>query len=459
MKLKINKVIYGIGLLIVSLCYCTKYLDKKPLKSQVVPSSLTDLQAILDNNARNSGGETPGLIEALADNYYVTTGTWQSMMSGWPDLQQEALDYIWDGSPTTTTPIMNWQSPYTNPIYYSNVVLDVLPKIAVTDSASAILWNTVKGSALFYRAFTFERLAQIYCRPYSSSAAKDLGIVLKLSAGVTEAVSRSTVQQTYDLITNDLKIAADILPATSIVPMRPTKAAAYGALARTYLEMRDYVNAGKYADLCLQQYSSLIDYNTQNGSFQLFNIETIYYSYPSIGNLVNPTAIVDSTLYNSYDSNDLRKTLFFNPNGDGTYKFYGSYLGIVPFFPFDGITTDEMYLIRAECYARAGNMNAAMTDLNALMIKRWKNNGSWVPFTAADANDAKNKILTERRKELLYRCLRWPDIRRLNLEGANITLTRVINNVTYSLPPNDLRSVMLIPQAEINLSGIAQNPR
>lgn len=196
-----------------------------------------------------------------------------------------------------------------------------------------------------------------------------------------------------------------------------------------------------------------------NGSFQLFNIETIYYSYPSIGNLVNPTAIVDSTLYNSYDNNDLRKTLFFNPNGDGTYKFYGSYLGIVPFFPFDGITTDEMYLIRAECYARAGNMNAAMTDLNALMIKRWKNNGSWVPFTATDANDAKNKILTERRKELLYRCLRWPDIRRLNLEGANITLTRVINNVTYSLPPNDLRSVMLIPQDEINLSGIAQNPR
>jgi hypothetical protein len=458
MKLTINKLIYGIGLLIVSFCSCSKYLDKKPLKSQVVPSSLTDLQAILDNNARTTRGETPALIEALADNYYITTANWQSIMSGPLDVQQEALDYIWDGSPTTTTSLTDWQSPYTNPVYYSNVVLDVLPRIPATDSASNILWNTVKGSALFYRAFAFERLAQVYCRPYSPSAAKDLGIVLKLSGSVTEAVSRSTVQQTYDQVINDLKMAADLLPITSIASTRPTKAAAYGVLARTYLEMRDYVNAGKYADLCLQQNSSLMDYNTQSGRFQRFNIETIYYSYPFIGDLVRSTAIVDSALYNSYDSNDLRKTLFFRSNGNGTYKFYGSYLGS-PYYPFDGITTDEMYLIRAECYARAGNLNTAMNDLNTLMVKRWKNNGTWVPFTATDANDAKNKILTERRKELLYRCLRWPDIRRLNLEGANITLTRVINNITYSLPPNDSRSVMLIPQAEINLSGIAQNPR
>lgn len=82
MKLTINKLIYGIGLLIVSFCSCSKYLDKKPLKSQVVPSSLTDLQAILDNNARTTRGETPALIEALADNYYITTANWQSIMSG-----------------------------------------------------------------------------------------------------------------------------------------------------------------------------------------------------------------------------------------------------------------------------------------------------------------------------------------------------------------------------------------
>jgi len=94
------------------------------------------------------------------------------------------------------------------------------------------------------------------------------------------------------------------------------------------------------------------------------------------------------------------------------------------------------------------------------MIKRWNNNGSWAPFTAADATDALNKILVERRKELLFRGLRWSDIRRLNVEGANITLTRNIRGTLYTLPPNDIRSVMLISLGEILHSpDVQQNPR
>lgn len=229
--------------------------------------------------------------------------------------------------------------------------------------------------------------------------------------------------------------------------------------------MRDYVNAGHYADLCLQQNSNLMDFNslstTNSRPIPLFNTEVIYHDYPFSADLIlSSVCKIDSNLYQSYNNNDLRKAIFFKPNGGGTYKFSGSYLNRPSYFVYDGITTDEMYLTRAECYARAGNVIAAMQDLNTLMIKRWKNNGSFVSFTAATADDAKNLILAERRKELIFRTLRWPDIRRLNLEGANITLTKIINNITYTLPPNDLRSVMLIPQEVINTSsGMQQNPR
>jgi tetratricopeptide (TPR) repeat protein len=278
---------------------------------------------------------------------------------------------------------------------------------------------------------------------------------------------RSTVKETYDQIISDLKTAAELLPDKVLFPTRPNKAAAYGALARTYLSMRDYANAAQYADSCLKRYSVLIDFNSlipvPSPPFKRFNSETIFYNH-AFGNsaLSNTRAKIDSNLISSYDVNDLRKTVYFQPNTgtlSGTYGFRGSYDGeYLIYSTFDGITTDEVLLIRAESLARLGNKDAALADLNALLSKRYKN-GTFVQITATDAVDAKNKILAERRKELVYRGLRWSDIKRLNLEGANITLTRIVNGSTYTLPPNDLRTVMLIPLEVISLSGMTQNPR
>ncbi|HSU50550.1 MAG TPA: RagB/SusD family nutrient uptake outer membrane protein, partial [Segetibacter sp.] len=123
-----------------------------------------------------------------------------------------------------------------------------------------------------------------------------------------------------------------------------------------------------------------------------------------------------------------------------------------------GIATDEVYLTRAECNARAGNITAAMSDLNSLMSKRWKA-GAFVPFAATNTSDALTLILQERRKETLFRGLRWLDLRRLNSEGANITLTRNLNGQLYTLAPNDPKYVLPIPPDVVSLSGMAQNER
>jgi hypothetical protein len=100
-----------------------------------------------------------------------------------------------------------------------------------------------------------------------------------------------------------------------------------------------------------------------------------------------------------------------------------------------------------------------MNDLNTLLMTRWKT-GTFVPYQAANADDALQQILTERKKELLFRGTRWADLRRLNKDSKfAMTLTRIINGVTYTLPPNDPRYAMPIPDNEISLSGIPQNAR
>lgn len=459
-KLNSYSCLFFLFLVFLSSSGCKKFLDKKPVKTDVIPSTLQDLQSLLDRRIGNNASGLGAMCEILSDNAYVTTADWQLWLTIVP---QESANYIWDGtSPTTDAP---WFTPYQFPIYYSNIVLDQLP-LVTTQPGEEGKYNSIKGSALFYRAFYFWGLAQVYCKPYATNHANDLGIVLKLTSNVSEKVTRATIQQTYDRIIADLKESVDLLPTTTTFPTRPTKAAAYGMLARTYLSMRDYINAGNYANLALQQYSTLIDYNTRvpvsNPPMPTFNAEVVFHNVALFIDLLDAFHKIDSLLYQSYDINDLRKQVFFRAGTGanlGTYTFQGSYHGTGSRTSvFDGITTGELYLTRAECYARAGNKDAALADLNALMTKRWKS-GSFTNITATDAADALYKVLIERRKELVFRGQRWSDIRRFNLEDANITLKRIIAGITYTLPPNDPRSALLIPFTEINRSGIQQNPR
>jgi hypothetical protein len=126
---------------------------------------------------------------------------------------------------------------------------------------------------------------------------------------------------------------------------------------------------------------------------------------------------------------------------------------------YDGLAVDEIYLIKAECRARAGDRDGAMDVLNTLLKARWKT-GTFVAYTAANADEALLIVLKERKKELLLRGLGWTDLRRLNREPKfAVTLQRKAGGVTYTLPPNDPRYAFPIPDIEIKLGGLAQNQR
>jgi hypothetical protein len=148
----------------------------------------------------------------------------------------------------------------------------------------------------------------------------------------------------------------------------------------------------------------------------------------------------------------------FKSNANGSIGFKGNYTGLINASLFTGVATNELYLIKAETAARNGNSAEALQNLNTLLSTRWLS-GTFVAYTITDPQQLLSIILQERRKELLFRTLRWTDLRRLNKEaGYSKTLTRNVNGTTYSLAPGSLRYVFEIDQNAVNISGLTQNP-
>lgn len=429
---------------------CTKYLDAKPDKSLVIPSSLADLQALLDNNDRMNKN-CPWAGEGSSDNYYLTDADFNALtQQRYKNIYTWGEEIIFDSYPN------DWSYSY-DPVYHANIVLESLASVERT-SRNMSAWDNVKGSALFFRGKCFLSTLSLWAKAYDSSTASlEPGIPIRLSADFNIPSTRATLQAGYDQVMADLKDAIPLLPAIATHTMRPSKSAAYALLSRTCLYVQDYTQAAKYADSALQLNGTLMDYNTiapATAPFARFNAEVImHFTASPMSSIRNR---IDSTLYNSYAPNDLRKALFFKNNADGSFSFIGSYDGSTTLFC--GLSTDELYLTRAECFARAGNTAAALSDLNTLLRKRWKT-GTFIPLTAATAADCLVQVLTERRKELLMRHLRWPDIKRLNLKGSAITITRKLNGQLLTLPPGDNRFALPLPATIIARTGMLQNPR
>jgi hypothetical protein len=448
---------------------CKKeFLEKKPNTGIVVPVTLDDMRQLLDNYEINrNNSPTLGIVSA-DEYYYSSTEAYEAA----PTKTQKNA-FIWNTEIYTgETKISDWNAPYQT-IFYANVVLEQLDKLQIEDKNS-VQGKYIKAWALFNRSFAFYNLVQIFSPAYNEvTASTDLGIPLKLTANINDIQKRSTVQETYDRILSDLESSipsyTDAFPDK--FPARASKAAAYALLARIYLSMNKFKEALNNAEKCLELKNSLMDYNTldqnTNAPFSKFNAELILFnegttSYPTFA-LVYGSAFISHSLIALYDSNDLRKSLFFNKQNENYIMKY-MYAGDGELWPFTGLAVDEVYLIKAECVARLGNYNAGMDVLNALLLKRYKfdavtNKSTYVNQTASSMEDALQNILSERRKELVWRGLRWSDLKRLNIAGANITLSRDLGGKTYTLPPNDPRYVMPIPDDEIAISHVKQNIR
>jgi starch-binding outer membrane protein, SusD/RagB family len=431
-----------------SLAGCKKYLDRKPDQKLATATSTADLQAMLDHYGLFNT-QYPSSLEVCSDDYFLPDAVFLAMTS-------ESARNLYKWAPDDAS-VIDWNPPYER-IYTANVILKALADVPGSTAEK----QSIEGSAYFFRALNYFMLAGLFAPQYDpSNAVSSLGLPLRTDPDFNKPTVRATLAQTWELILSDIDAAIARLPETTIAKNRPTRAAGFALKARILLAMGKYDQVLAPVDSALARQSTLIDYNTlalnDAFPFKQFNAEVIFDAGLLVAQPLTQTRWrVDSNLYRTYGTNDLRKPLFFKANSDGSYAFKGSYAGSAT--PFAGIAVDELWLTRAEARTRTGNWQSGIQDLNTLLVKRYKT-GTFQPQSAVDAQSALQLILSERRKQLVQRGTRWFDLRRLASDPLfGVTPKRRLASQLVELPPGSPRYTLWIPRSVIEFSGIAQNP-
>lgn len=460
--------IYFILIVALMLSGCTDFLNVHN-KGLVHPRTVEQYSKLL----KNYGKFTPSTTNAYFYNDEIKIYSDEVSRIPWGYKQYINgylfKDYLYDKPDGNDR---DWNNFYSQ-IYICN---QVLANIDDAPGNNEKLRKEAKGEALAQRAYAYLMLVNLYGKAYDPKTADtDLGVPLMLKPDINAKKPRATVKEVYDLIEKNLLTAAKLLPEDTEFNYHPTKAGAYGLLAKMYFYMGDWTNAKKYSNKALQYNHFLYDYN--NFDFiphappfaglagypkdGLQNKECIWFKQ-SINLFVYNVAVYMTDEYKSlFDPGDRRlyfrliDAFVFGPNKHGKTIFTKE------FYYKAGITVPQQLLIRAEANARLKNASAAIHDLNTLRKKRF-DMGKFVPYDdTVSPEKALKLVLKERQLELFFNPSRLFDLKRLNKDPRFAkTVTRTFDGKTYTIKPGDKNYVIAIPKKVMNLnSKIKQNPR
>lgn len=445
--------------LAIALASCRKYVEIDQLSIRTLKYT-SDFRNTLNNNFVLEGTFSYPILSG--DDTEITDATRQNSLG-------DILGNVYTWAPKYTSDTQSdgdWEKQYRT-IYVCNEVIEgVLDSKEGTEAEK----QKIYAEALVHRAYAYLILVNMYGKQYSSAAAAtDLGVPLLTTPNLFTKLNRATVAEVYAQIQKDLRISVSRLPALPDFNVRPAKAAAYAIFAKTCLNMRDFENAGLYADSALALQNGLLDlkaYETAPGTIpvRLLNPEIIF---SKIANVAYPAISISPDLLTSLGTTDLRYKLFTDVRSRFGSQFSSAFTGrasskylINEFVINNGPTVPEMMLIKAECLARAGRTGDAMTLVNNLRIKRFTT-ANYVPLTAGNSSDALRLVVEEKRKEFFGTGMRWFDQKRLSLDNDfAVTKSRTFKGVEYTLQPNSNRYLYPIGDKYILLNPeLEQNPR
>ena len=444
--MRINK-IWLPAILAFGLAACNKELDLNPAQSiseDLALSTDANVKSVLlgayDGLALDGlfGGNTMRDAELLgADGEIRWVGTYEA---------PRAVFYHQQIANNSEAENM-WMDAY----YTINICNNVLGALSVVNEADRA---QVEGEARWVRAMAYFQLVRFYGQAYEpggNNSQPGVPLVLTPTRKVDESsfVGRSTVEETYAQIIDDLAKAKNLLPDDNGVQANKFTAAAI--LARVYLQMGRYADARDNASEVIESgnYSLVSDFasewnNDDNTSEDIYAVQissqdfleatmVVFYSIPAFGGRDGDIEIMQKHL-DLYDPSDARLALHYEGAGAmRTGKWRDQYRNQPV------IRLAEMYLIRAECNARLGTSVGAPVDddYNATHTRAG---------LAAKTGVTLDDILLERRLELAHEGHRIHDIKRL--KGSADGLNWDDDKLLYPIPAREI---------EVN-KNLTQNP-
>lgn len=411
--MKLNKIIYILTIPVLLSVSCKKFLDVKP-KGVIIAESLIDFEGVLNGEGIVNPFGLNNLIIFPTDDISDLNLNPQSQSS------PKGNTYFWvDYINNNSVRPDLWADLYSRIANLNVVTEGVLSATDGTDQQKQQLY----AEAMLAKSYNYFHLLSFFSPAYhKATAATDYGVPYVNTTDVSKAVpERPALQASYDQLINDVVTAIPDLPESNINNTRGTKAAAYGMLTRIYMSMGDFVNAAKYADLLLGSGKAKIVNYSDHTSGQLpatnSSPEELWVRYSN-----NSTFTYSPDLLLKYDLNrDLRIRLLATKNASGAYN-YGSFMA---YNPNRGITYAEIYLTKAECLARSGDIGGAMDIVNNTIRKNRFMADEYTALTADTPEAALIAVLEERRRELAFKGLRWSDMKRLDKEGRMPLVKRI----------------------------------
>lgn len=494
--MKTNKILLLITLIVTLLASCSKKLELSPI------DQLSNEQVV--NSPELLGKVTTGTYALLRSYGYVRSRfaiqEYPSDDAVWVknsgDNAQKIYSYLHIVNNNVAR--LFWQQAY-HGIYFTNVVID-----AIKDDASADLLQ-MKGENLYLRAFMHYDLVRGFSRPYSQDPEHDLGVMIRDNTDVKALPPRSTVKDTYDFIVSDLLKAAKLMTAEK-PDIYASKEVALAFLSRIYLYMGEnnkaieyadsVINSGRYHLLSTDKYGDYFTMLPENNPETIFAIKLTpdeNMGKKAIGSLYTRDGwgeIFASPPYLKllYKNPDDERIKFLDPNyvydDNGNrmpdasepsgYKIakrngYSDYYiqkytdeGGIPLLSSPVfLRLAEMYLIKAEAFAKLGENEDAIDMVNIIRKRAGLHDDQL--YTVNDLkgySSVLDVVLDEDRLEFA-----WEGHRSFDLFRNNKPLDRSYNpDVGWSGPkvvqPTSNAIVLFIPESEIALNPkLVQNPQ
>ncbi|MDM1062706.1 RagB/SusD family nutrient uptake outer membrane protein [Empedobacter falsenii] len=378
--------------------------------------------------------------------------------------------YSWEFGPGTTTDrddIAGLYRGYYYVITNTNIVITNIDKLTPQTDLDKSLQQLYKAEAYGMRAYSHYMLVRNFSPKYNPSA---MGVVYKETTDQYEKGARLSMQETYTKILADLDYAISIFPVT--IPAthggtyknnRLTKQALYGIKSKIALDLGNYddvislVNQSIGTRTLVSSQADLVSLWNDSNDFQevIFKRSNIDGAGSAPGGLwyyANTGQTqwnASQTLMTKYSTTDFRRSLFLTSGGA---QLPGKYL-----LPWQQkikasagvadaklIRTADLILIKAEAYARKGDLTNALIEY--AKVRTARNAGTSPAF--ASQTDALDKILDERARELVYEGSRLNDLKRFDK-----TVVRIAADSRPTYPTlimnNKLKLTLPIPQKEM----------